>query len=220
LSSFGGTYRLIGGRMRGPKDADRYSLPGPGDWGKSLYAKDFIEREPLANEENWIKLRSKTRAKVRDTPTLQSENRRAYSDQSMRATAPATSWQLERARKKYVPLKWAVPIKSESESQFMRTAPQGPIKLHTCTSRLRALEENGYEPRDLRCPGESTYKSAYVEHSLARARPHVSTLWPVSKPPPPPPPGETTIAPAPTNPARRREPSAFQHLVKAAQTLQ
>lgn len=205
--------------MRGPKDADRYSLPSPGEWGKSLYAKDYIERQPLATEENWIKMRSRTREKVRATPTMQSESRRAYSDRSMRATAPSTSWLLERERKKYVPLKWAVPIKSESEAQFLRTAPQGPLKLHTCTSRLLALEENGYEPRDLSCAGESTYKSAYVEHSLARARPHVSTLWPVSKPPPPPPPGESALVPAPTNPARRREPSAFAHLVKASTQL-
>lgn len=184
-----------------------------------MYAKDFIEREPLATEENWIKMRTRTREKVRETPTMTSESRRAYSDQSLRRTAPSASWMLERERRKYVPLKWAVPIKSESEAQFTRTAPQGPVKLHTVTSRLVALEENGYEQRDLSCAGESTYKSAYVEHNLARARPHVSTLWPVSKPPPPPPPGESALVPATTNPARRREPSAFAHLVKAAAAL-
>jgi hypothetical protein len=181
-----------------------------------LYANDFIQREPLGTEENWIQMRTKTRTKVRATTTMQSENRRAYSDRNFRMTAPSTSWLLERDRKQYVPLKWAVPIKSEAEAQFMRTAPQGPLTLHTCSSRLRALEEHGYEPRDLSCAGESTYKSAYVEHSLARARPHVSTLWPVSKPPPPPPPGESALVPATTNPARRRDPSAFAHLVKAA----
>lgn len=183
-----------------------------------MYAKDFIKREAIPTEENWMKMRSRTREKVRDTPTLTSESRRAYSDQFMRRTAPEASWMQERERRKYVPLKWAQPIKSESEAQFTRTAPQVQ-KLHTLHSRLVALEENGYEKRDHSCAGESTYKSAFVEHDLKRSRPHVSTMWPVSKPPPPPPPGESALVPATTNPARRREPSAFAHLVKAVATL-
>jgi hypothetical protein len=207
-SSAGSIYRLIGGRFRGPKDTDRFAATAD-DWGKSLYRKDFDEKAGLGTEENWIKNRSKTRPKLRATAFGQSESRTAFSDANPRASSHSKSWVLDRERKKYVPLQWAVPLKSEAGAQYRRSATQEPVYLHTASSRLRCLEENGYEPRDLTCGGESTYRREYVEKDISKARPHQSSMWPVSQPPPPPPPGEFRIAPAPTNPARRRMPSAF-----------